>query len=283
MGDFPRTTVGGVEISRMVIGTNWLLGFTHCTRSKSDYVKQHVRDNRKVLTDILEVFFSAGVDSIISMQGFDALDDAIHEAEDRTGVECKIISTPIFRPHTPEMAEKGFDEKAVDEILDAVVERGSVYCLPHVDTTDRMLDKCTRKIRHFDWLCAKMRERDLIPGLSTHTPEAIVYADETDLDVETYISIYNSAGFLMHHEVDWTQRIIQNAKKPVLTIKPMAAGQLRPLQGLTFVWNTIRECDMVSVGTMSPDEAKEVIEMSLSILENRPSTGDLQERDPKPG
>ena len=35
-------------------------------------------------------------------------------------------------------------------------------------------------------------------------PESIVYADETDLDVATYISIYNAYGFLMQVEVDWT-------------------------------------------------------------------------------
>ena len=93
MGDFPRTTVGGISISRMVIGTNWFLGFSHCTRAKSDYIKENVRENRKILADIMEVFLSAGVDSLISMQGFEALDDAIHEAEDRTGVGCKIIST----------------------------------------------------------------------------------------------------------------------------------------------------------------------------------------------
>jgi len=40
-------------------------------------------------------------------------------------------------------------------------------------------------------------------GLSTHMPESIVFADETNLDVGTYIGIYNAAGFLMHVEVDW--------------------------------------------------------------------------------
>jgi len=128
-----------------------------------------------------------------------------------------------------------------------------------------------------DELCAAIRERGLIPGLSTHLPEAIVYANETNLDVETYISMYNAMGFLMSIEVDWVTRLIQRAKKAVMTIKPMAAGQLRPLQALTFVWNTIREKDMVTVGTMSPEEAEELIELSLSILEKRASALELQE------
>ena len=50
-------------------------------------------------------------------------------------------------------------------------------------------------------------DRGMVPGLSTHMPETIVFADGTGLDVETYIQIYNAAGFLMHLEVGWVHRI----------------------------------------------------------------------------
>jgi hypothetical protein len=139
------------------------------------------------------------------------------------------------------------------------------------------VDRCTREIRHMAQVTKMIRERGMIPGLSTHMPESILYADETGLDVETYISLYNSMGFLMQLEVDWISRIIHDAKKPVMTIKPMAGGQLRPYQGLSFVWNTIRNQDMVTVGTLTPREAEECVEMSLSILEGRRSQVDLQE------
>ena len=117
----------------------------------------------------------------------------------------------------------------------------------------------------------------MIPGLSTHMPEAIVYTDESGIDIETYISLYNSMGYLMQMEVDWVARIIHEAKKPVMTIKPMAAGQIRPFQGLAFAWSTLRDTDMVTVGTMAPGEAAEVIEISLNILEKRGNTLPLQE------
>jgi hypothetical protein len=108
-------------------------------------------------------------------------------------------------------------------------------------------------------------------------PEDVIYADESGLDVETYISIYNSMGFLMQVEVEWTASIIQNAKKPVITIKPMAAGHLRPFPAFHFVWNTIRDIDMVTVGTISPKEAAECVELSLGILERRDPGLKLQE------
>jgi len=61
------------------------------------------------------------------------------------------------------------------------------------------------------------------------------------------------------------------------TIKPMAAGQLRPFQALTFAWNAIRPQDMVTVGTMTPDEAKELIDLSVGILSHQAPEVTLQE------
>jgi hypothetical protein len=275
MDKFPRTTVGGISLSRMIIGTNWFLGWSHTTRAKDDFIKENIADRKKI-ADILEVYFRAGVDTIMGQIQHPPLADAIAEAEDRTGTGAIIISTPGFPVH-PETPAKGFDVAAVEAILEKEARLGAAFCMPHQSTTDAMVDRPTRTIRKMDQLCAMIRQHGMIPGLSTHMPESIVYADETGLDVETYISIYNSMGFLMQVEVDWVHRIIHGSQKPVMTIKPFAAGQIRPLQGLTFVWNSLRPQDMVTVGTMTPKEAAEVIELSLSILEQRQSGVQLQE------
>jgi hypothetical protein len=132
------------------------------------------------------------------------------------------------------------------------------------------------EIRDIDKYTAMIRERGMIPGLSTHMPESIAIADKTGIDVETYIQLYNAAGFLMQVEADWVMRMIRNAKKPVMTIKPLAAGRLLPPVGLAFVWNTIRECDMVTIGTTTPDEAREVIDLSLDFLAKRIPENELQ-------
>ncbi|MCP4642698.1 MAG: hypothetical protein GY851_19790 [bacterium] len=275
MDAFPRTNVGGVSVSRMIIGTNWFLGWSHCTAAKDAYIKDHIAD-RKVIADILEVFFREGVDTVMGFAAHPPMEDAIKDAEDRTGVGCVMVSTPTF-PVSPDLPENGFDADACAAILDTEQRLGVKVCMPHQSTTDALVDRCTRKLRKADQLCQWMRERGMVPGLSTHMPESIIYADESGLDVETYISIYNTMGFLMQVEVDWVSRIIQDAKKPVMTIKPFAAGQVRPLQGLTFVWNTLRDQDMVTVGTMSPREAAEVVEMSRDILSRRQSSATLQE------
>jgi len=275
MNEFPRTMVGGVSLSRLIIGTNWFLGYSHTSAAKDAYIKEHIMD-RKTIADILEVFLRSGVDTLMGLLTRPAILEAIREAEDRVGRKIFVISTPHFTLG-PEVLADGFDPDVVQPILDDQVKLGATFCMPHQGTTDKLVDRCTRKIRRMDELCRMIRERGMIPGLSTHMPESIIYADETGLDVETYISIYNAMGFLMQVEVDWINRVIHNAKKPVMTIKPFAAGQIRPFQGLNFVWNTLRDCDLVAAGTMSPKEAAEVIELSLGILERRTPEVTLQE------
>jgi hypothetical protein len=263
MDGFPRTSVGGVLVSRLIIGTNWFLGYSHTTAAKDDYIKE--RMDRQRIADIIEVFFRAGVDTIMGPPWVPVLHEAIQEAENRTGVRAIMVVTPTF-PISPRTPIDGFDVGEIERVLDEVTPYNATFCMPHQITTDAMVDRCTREIRHMDALCRMIRERGMIPGLSTHMPESIIYADETGLDVATYISIYNAVGFLMQIEVDWVARVIREAQKPVMTIKPLAAGRLPPFQGLTFVWNSIRPQDMVTVGTSSPREAAEVIEMSLDIL-----------------
>lgn len=274
MSAFPRTEVGGLSLSRMIIGTNWFLGYTHSTAAQSRFMERVVTSRDKI-ADIIEVFLRAGVDTIMCPHTKTCIPEAIAEAQDRTGVRAIVVSTPSFTT-TPRTPFDGFDLSEVQAKLDEEVRKGVSICMPHVSTTDQMVDKCTRQVRQMDVVSRLVRERGMRPGLSTHTPEAVIYADETNLDVDTYIQPLNALGFLMHVEVDWIVGIIRQAKKPVMTIKSMAAGQIRPLQALTFVWNVIRDCDMVTVGTAAPEEAAELIDLSLSILDRRAPALELQ-------
>ena len=259
MSGFPRTTVGGVSVSRFVIGTNWLLGFSHQTKAKDDFIKTH--QTRERIAEILRVFFDAGIDTVLGVRPESPhLMDAISDVEQATGRRCIKMATPHLNlAQTPE----ALTETA--RILDAQKAIGAHFCMPHQASTDALVNRRTRRIEGMERYCRMIRERDMVPGLSTHMPETPKYADEGNLDVETYIQIYNAAGFLMQIEVDWVHRMIWNSRKPVLTIKPMAAGRLPPLVGMAFAWATIRPQDMVCAGVMTPDEARELIDISLSV------------------
>ena len=197
--------------------------------------------------------------------------DAIEEAQQRTGKKITLIITPHFN-----IVPGGPAEMEAEHVFDICAEYGATFCMPHQCMTDALVDRMTKTIRDIDKYTRLIRERGMVPGLSTHMPESVVIADTTGADIETYIQIYNAAGFLMQVEADWVMRIIRNAKKPVMTIKPLAAGRLLPPVGLAFAWNTIRDCDMVTIGTTTPDEAREVIDLSLGFLNRRIPANELQ-------
>ena len=266
---FPRTAVEDLSLSRMIIGTNWFFGWSHTSKAKDDYIKANLTTGK--IADVVEVFLRAGVDTMMGQIEQPGMKECVEEAQQRTGQKILFVTTPTLNI--------GDDAAAFGEVersIERQAELGAVLCLPHQCVTDKLLDHRTRTFVNMPRYCAMIRAHGMVPGLSTHCPESIVYADETGLDVGTYIQIYNAAGFLMPLEVDWVHRIIWNARHPVMTIKPMAAGRLLPLVGLGFAWGTIREQDMVTVGTMTPDEARELIELSLSLLERRGPRVELQ-------
>ncbi len=268
MDVFPRTMVGGISLPRLIVGTNWFLGYSHTSLAKDKFIKD--LQTREKIVNIISVFMEYGIDAVMGPVS-PLLDESIKEVENRTGRPIIRIYTPIFN------INPGGDPQAEPEVmLDQCAQWKATFCLPHQCVTDALLDRRSNTIRDIDRYTRMIRERGMIPGLSTHMPESVVIADRTNADVETYIQLYNAAGFLMQVEADWVMNIIKNAKKPVMTIKPLAAGRLLPVVGLAFVWNTIRPQDMVTIGTTTPDEARESIEISLDLLTRQVPDYELQ-------
>ncbi len=255
----------------MLIGINWFYGYSHTSKAKDTLIVEY--QTRERLRDIIIVFMKAGIDTLYGVrpESTPLLLAAIKDAEQATGRRCITVATPTLNV-------TGTSDAAAENgrILDDHAKCGATFCLPHQATTDALCDRTTRTLRGMDKICQMIRARGMVPGLSTHMPEVPVYADETNLDVETYIQIYNPMGFLMQIEVDWVHRMIWGRNKPVICIKPMAAGRCLPLVGMSFAWSTLRPQDAVCVGTMTADEARELIDISWSILENKATTIALQ-------
>ena len=267
MSEFPRTTVDGVSMPRLICGTNWFLGYSHTSEAKDRLIRE-LFDTSAKIADVVEVFARNGCNAVMAGPSKN-VSEALDEVQQRTSVPMIHICTPGYaNPAAPDKWKSAVDEAK---------ELNATFCFPHQNVTDPRLDRVNHRlmpelVEHL----AYVREMEMIPGLSTHTPEAIICADASQADVQSYVQPYNSAGFLCQVETDWVQRVIHEAHKPVMVIKPLGAGRLLPPTGLAFVWNTIRDCDMVTIGTMSIYEAEEVIEISRACLERRQANVELQ-------
>lgn len=261
---FPRTEVAGVSMPRMLIGTNWILGYSH-TSSAADKMIRAKHSHLDSTLPMFEVFTRHGINAVmgpISTTPF--MLDSIKNAEQKLEKKLIMIDTPVINVDDTKQAR----DEAFATIKNSA-NNGSKFCLVHHSSAEQLVNKNKRTIDRLPDYLEMIRECGMIPGLSAHMPELITYSDDNEYDVQTYIQIFNCMGFLMQVEIEFIAKTIHNAKKPVMTIKPFAAGRVTPYVGLTFNWNAIRERDMITVGCVSEHEAAEDIEISFAAFEKR--------------
>ena len=61
---FPRTEVAGVSLSRMIIGTNWMLGWSHRSPAHDHQIKRKFAQGENAFS-MLKTFYDRGVDTIM--------------------------------------------------------------------------------------------------------------------------------------------------------------------------------------------------------------------------
>lgn len=262
---FPRTMVGGVSLPRMLMGTNWILGYSHTSTAADQLINRRNR-NRDAIAEIAQCFLSKGVDAVMGpLMENPVMLDGIHQAEDKTGKQMILIDTPSFN-----MDDNADARREAEKVIRRSAQVGSKFCLIHHSCAEQLVNKNKQTMDRLPDYLKMIRDAGMIPGLSAHMPELIVYSDQNEYDVETYIQLYNCMGFLMQVEIEYIHKVIWNAKKPVMTIKSMAAGRCSPFVGLTFSYATLRPCDMVTVGCLTPEEAMEDLEIGMAAIERRP-------------
>jgi len=261
---FPITTIAGVSLSRMIIGTNWVAGFSHTSAAADSNINKKYSDIDSY-TPLIGAFVKHGVNAI--MGGFCERPnsaDKVLRAQEKLGTKLVLIDTPNINVDDTKEAR---DE--CQKLFKRSAEIGAKFCFLHHVACEKLVNKHRRTMDRLPDYLDMIRQAGLIPGLSAHMPEIVQFSDLNEYDVETYIQIFNCMGFLMQVEIESVIKVIHNAKKPVMTIKPMAAGRVSPYVGLTFNWTVIRPIDLVTVGCFSPEEVEEDIEISLAAIEHR--------------
>jgi hypothetical protein len=256
--------VGKISLPRLIIGCNWVSGFSHMSASGDNLIRQ-THCGPESVSAIFETFLEHDINAVLGLFDVDKnLMPAVNLAQERTGKKMIIIDEPIINMDDSKKARAEAKKK-----INECAKRGASICMPLHSCVEQLINKNTQTMDRLPDYLYMIREAGMIPGLSAHMPEVVQYADLNEYDVETYIQIYNCLGFLMQVEIESISKVIHNSKKPVITIKPLAAGRTTPYVGLNFVFNTIREQDMVAIGTFNEDQASEDIEISYAAIERR--------------
>lgn len=261
---FPRVDVAGVSTSRILIGTNWLLGYSH-TGSAADAMIRDRYPDSKSLYPIFEAYLAHGIDTIMGAVSQNTrLAGAIEYARQKSGKDIVVVDTPIL--NVRDTPEGRAESKA---IIARGAELGASFCLIQHSAAEQLLNLHAQTIERIGDYTDMIREAGLIPGVTAHMPELLLFSDQNGYDIQTYATMYNCLGFMMHVEVEYIASMIHHAQKPVMTFKSMAAGRCTPYVGLNFTWSTIRPQDMIVAGCHTPEEVHEVAEISHAHFEGR--------------
>lgn len=65
---FPRTTVAGIDMPRMIAGTNWILGYSH-TSSSADQMIVKRNKNREAIVSMLRAYNEYGINAVMGPFG----------------------------------------------------------------------------------------------------------------------------------------------------------------------------------------------------------------------
>ena len=205
---FPRTSVGGISVSRMIMGSNWLLGWSH-TSPAADKLICNRYDEPEKFHPMLESYLKHGVDTIMAPFNFaPRLVQAVHEVEDKTGRPIIMVDTPILNVNDSAEARR-----EAERDIRRSAANGARICLLHHGCCEELVNKNKRIIERFDDYTRMIRDAGMIPGTSAHMPEIVLFCDQNGYDAETYVQIYNCMGFMMQIEIETVATIINNAKK----------------------------------------------------------------------
>jgi len=259
----PTTKIAHLDISRLICGSNNFYGYSHISAARDRWLRKHFTVDRVV--EVLATCGRLGVNAIVSGPNPD-LYEALRRLEDQTGFHMNWMVTPWG--DSLEELKKGIDQ---------CKDWGAEICMPHTSYIEANLKIREGEISTLREALGYIRDSGMIPGISSHRPEALGICTQRGYDVELMILPLNTLGFLCSLEVEWQSRIIRDCPKPVLVIKPLAAGRISPEPGFTFVYNRIKPIDLVAVGVLSSEEMEENVALVEAILAGKEPDIELQE------
>ena len=133
---FPRTEVGGLSLSRMIIGTNNIMGGSHRTHARDIHI-QGINHSANAVADIIEAYLEYGVDTIIGCLAKSQFAlDGIKLAQERTGKKVYHIELAVFDTSDTKEARKD-----AGELFAHCRNAGVDICMPLHMCVEKLVDK----------------------------------------------------------------------------------------------------------------------------------------------
>jgi hypothetical protein len=117
----------------------------------------------------------------------------------------------------------------------------------HAVLSDRDLRSAIKKLH-------EMKNHGMVTGIVTHKPGTTIPKVENFKEVDFILAPVNKIGMFMDPNFEFSMQTIEKSSKPIIAIKPLAAGKLRPEEAFEFLSGRV---EGMVVGITSREEAEE--------------------------
>lgn len=254
----PKISLENLKLSKFVCGTNQFVGITH--RWNPIEMWAHIKRYKEpstVAKIMLHLYQEHGVNCCVSSPR-DKIFEAIKIVEKETGDQFHWICTPSKRGTAKNIPRDEYKQ------IDWCEERNVSVCGMQRGYTDRAIDKIKLTIGEdnpkyptFPELSAYIRDKEMIPAISSHYHQSILAADKNNYDAPLIFQPVNIMAYQSHTNTEHLIKLIKNTKRQILAIKPLAAGRLNPREGISFALKNIKENDFIAIGFSNFEQAVE--------------------------
>ena len=252
MPQIPTTRIKGLELPRILIGTNSLLGWSHTSRGRDEWIRRTFGADR--VAEVLMHCARQGANAVVGPL-FPRLVDALAKAR-AMGARITWVSTTV-----------GGSKDTFKEQLAQIRDAGSPICFLHGAWTDRwpLVDGRLEKLEEY---VEAIREAGMIPGTAVHNAERLALVTKLGYDFDAYLVPVNKAGFTMHPDRETMLKAVAEAGKPVIAIKPLACGRFDEGKPGEWLRWTLEQRGVVAtaIGVMCEEEADEDLAAAQEIF-----------------
>jgi len=256
--------IGSLEVSRFIIGSNPVSGFSHQSGETDLRMRHYFTTNQ--IKRLLRDAEGLGINTVIARADHHIM-RILMEYWDEGGKLQWIAQT------CPELG-------SIEAGVRNAIIGGAKACFVHGGVMDHLLanDKLNEAVRGVEMI----RQAGLPVGIAGHNPEVFGWA-ERNLDLDFYMCCYHnpasrvdspessSGGSEWFNDKDRSIMIetIAGLSKPAIHYKVMAAGRKTAEEGLGFAAGHLRPGDAVCVGIYDehrPDMLREDVEVFVRSL-----------------
>ena len=257
----PTIRLGGLEVSKLIIGGNPFSGFSHQRVERDREMKRYYTVERIKAT--LRHAESLGVNTIVA------------RADNHIG---RILLEYWAEGGTIQwIAQTCSEISSLRDSIGAAAAGGAKGCYVHGGKMDWALAKgdMSEAVAGVEWI----RQAGMVVGVGAHRPKVLAWAEETRLDVDFYMCSYydptprdydpvhnpNAPESWLPEDRDRMLRTIAGLSRPALHYKVLAGGNADVAESMAVAAEHLRPQDAVVIGVFLKDKP-DMIEEDIRLL-----------------